>query len=351
MSVVTPKQQRSPTPSLNYRSCYVVELRHFLQNRTTLPAKAIQKLNKAKMVSRLTKLDTQRTFSRFMDLPPELRLGIYQRVLLIDGKESGKNHAALLRVSRLIHSESEPVLYCGNSFLVQVNRGPVMKWAVSDSWKTEWDLSLPRVLVRPNYTPPPPVKVDIDMLLGLRHLTMRLCDPEELRGREVYYHRRTYYPCVAENSFTIISLMLSSAARLKTLTITNVPQQDSFWDVDELTRLLYPVIFLQKSAAIKVEGGSLALHTALENSRRHIHSHPTESLSSYDILLSKAIMLLAKTRRELESRTSTMLLVALICVFGRIPCLSERDLRNIVARLKRLRSVVEGIKVALAVVA
>jgi hypothetical protein len=92
--------------TLDYRACDVGELYDFIKSRTALTAAAIRKLNKAEMVTHLKTLDTQRAFWRFMDLATELRLKIYQQVLLIDGRESGKTHSALLRLSRLIHRES-----------------------------------------------------------------------------------------------------------------------------------------------------------------------------------------------------------------------------------------------------
>jgi len=347
MSVTTPKQQQSSTPSLDYRSCYVTELRHFLKSRTTLTAKEIRKLNKAKMVSRLKKLDTQRTFSLFMDLPPELRLNIYQRVLLINGEESGKNHSALLRVSRLVYSESEPVLYCGNSFHVQINPA-AMNWTVSKSWESEWNL--PQAC-RSNwriYASLSPVK--IDMLFGLRQLTLRLSDLIITRIRDGCHYRHGYYLGM---SLANICLMLSSSTKLKTLTITNVPPQDSFWDINELTKLLFPLVFIRKPATIKVEGGTLALATALESSRRDVHSHSPGSFASYGILLFKAMDVLAKLRQQrVDSGTYSMLRVSLDGVLMmREGILSERDLRSLIARLGTLKSIVAKAEAILAMIA
>lgn len=109
-----------------------------MQNRTTLTAATIRELSKSEMVSHLKTLDTQRTFRRFMDLPPELRLNIYQRALLVDGQESGKNHSALLRVSKLIHRESEPVLYYENTFCIQIKYPICFSMVVSGTCESVW---------------------------------------------------------------------------------------------------------------------------------------------------------------------------------------------------------------------
>jgi hypothetical protein len=78
------KLDAEATGTLDYRSCDVGELYDFIKSRTTLPAAAIRKLNKAEMVTHLKTLDTPRIFGRFMDLPTEIRLDIYQRLLLIN---------------------------------------------------------------------------------------------------------------------------------------------------------------------------------------------------------------------------------------------------------------------------
>ena len=134
MSAITPKQQQSTTRSLDYHSCSVADLCNFLLSRTTLTLATIRKLNKAKLISRLNKLDTHRAFRRFMDLPPELRLNVYEQLLSIHGEENGKHHSALLRVSKAIHSEAEPVLYCKNSFSMQADSNGI--GLVVGSWTT-----------------------------------------------------------------------------------------------------------------------------------------------------------------------------------------------------------------------
>lgn len=110
-------------------------------------------------------------------------------------------------------------------------------------------------------------------------------------------------------------------------------------------------VFLRRLAVVKVEGGSPALHAALENLRREIHSIPNEPLSSYGTLLSRAIGLLARSRQKQHFRTSSMLLVALNSVLARVGCLSKSHLRRMIAKLEKLERTVEVVELELAVAA
>lgn len=215
-----------------------------------------KKLNKAKLVARLKKLDIQRTFSRFMDLHPELRLHIYERLLFIDGQESGKHHSAILRVSKVIHSEFEPVLYCKNSFFLEffMQADRPIGLTVSGSWETQWD-PFPYELGKPLDVP---LAMKVDMLFGLRQLTIRLS-----------IFRGSYYE--PNNSFARICLALSSASNLKALIITNLVEEVQ-WKSARLYDVVSPAAFVHPAAKITLEGGCPALHNALEECRRRIHS-------------------------------------------------------------------------------
>lgn len=238
MSVATPKRQHSPKHSLDYHSCDVEELYGFIRSRTTLKAAAIRKLNKAKLVARLKKLDIQRTFSRFMDLHPELRLHIYERLLFIDGQESGKHHSAILRVSKVIHSEFEPVLYCKNSFFLEffMQADRPIGLTVSGSWETQWD-PFPYELGKPLDVP---LAMKVDMLFGLRQLTIRLS-----------IFRGSYYE--PNNSFARICLALSSASKLKALIITNLVEEVQ-WKSARLYDVVSPAAFVHPAAKIPWKG-------------------------------------------------------------------------------------------------
>ncbi|KAM0700126.1 hypothetical protein Q7P36_000338 [Cladosporium allicinum] len=340
MSFAAPNQRQLPTPSLDYRSCGVADLRNFIQSRTTLTAREIRKLNKAKMVSRLKRLDTQRTFWRLMDLPPKLRLNVFQQALVIDGQQDGKNHSALLQVPRSIHKESEPVLYCENSFCMEASY-PVIKLVVSGSLEHEWDLHQYPTDELPAYTLLSPINPN--MLFNLIQLSIRLCDLDGVQGNEV----AASYSIATHRSLTNICLMLSSASKLKALTVTDVPSQGASWDVHQLTSLLFPVSFLRKTATIRVEGGSPALHAALEESRRNVHSRAGNTLSAYGTLLCRALVV-EKSRHKTCSGTLPMVHVALEAVLLGNSCIGRRGARGVIANLQRLESLVQKAEAELA---
>jgi hypothetical protein len=264
--------------TLDYRACDVGELYDFIKSRTALTVTAIRKLNKAEMVTHLKTLDTQRTFSHFMDLPTELRLDIYQRLLLINGQQDGKNYSALLRVSRLIHREAEPVLYCDNTFYVEAGLTDY-KLVVSESWNTNWN---PNPTLK-NRTGP----VRADMLLGLRQLTVRL----DTRDGEVWANQifHEFYAYEAQSAFANICLILSSASKLRMLKITNIPTKSKLWDDDLLLSLVSPAVLLRETTTVSLEGGRPALHSALEDLRRQTRLHPDRTLSDCGTLFSRAM--------------------------------------------------------------
>jgi hypothetical protein len=307
MSVATPKQQQSLASSLDYRSCSIDDLRTFVQNRTTLTAAAIRKLNKVKLVSRLKRLDATRTFRHFMDVPPELRLDIYQRVLFIDGHGDRKNRSALLRVSRMVHSESEPVLYCVNSFCATLDDQVTL--VVSETWRSKWNM---RQYCR-NITPRdvPHQSTSVDMLLGLRQMTISMTGTLA-HTSSLLLNSSSAVP--ANRQLVAICFMLSSASRLKTLVISNLPSQDTTWNDKRLTELLYPVTFLHKNTTVRVEGGSLALHNALENRRQNISLNENRTLSSCGTILSRAMYILRTAHDRMDTETSYLICVRLFSI-------------------------------------
>jgi hypothetical protein len=342
------EEEESPAPFLDYDLCDAVDLRNFVRDRTTFTAAFIRKLNKFEMVTHLEFLDTQHTFYRFMDLPPELRLNVYRMILFLDGEESCDHRTALLRVSKLVYRESEPVLYCDNSFCLRI-KPTVIKFVVSESWKGKWDLLPDRNSGWPNYTPLSPTPVKIDMLFGLRQLTMRLSDLKNRTGKEFAGPgSRSKHPSYTYRSLTTICLMLSSASKLRTLTITDVPSKCTSWDVNHLTKLLFPIVFLPKTAAIIVKGGSPVLHTALEDSRRQMQPDPDHAFSAYGFLLSKAMGVLETARQQASPGTSMMLHVALDAIMKSNGCLSGRDLRSVFAKLQTLDTIVGNVEAELA---
>lgn len=130
-----PKGPKRPRWSLDYEKYPAAELRTFIEARigTTLSEKerrTIGNCNRFQLAKRLCKLDLASTFSRFMELPPELRLGVYE-LLLVDARERDEDglvkdrdgepysftvYPAVLRTSKQIYAEARPVLYQENKF-------------------------------------------------------------------------------------------------------------------------------------------------------------------------------------------------------------------------------------------
>ena len=141
-----PRQRNSPWARMVPRSDYALvydeydpeELRKFVQDRMgpSLDRKefrTIQNCNRYQLINRLRKLDRDDLFPRFMELPPEPRLNVYEW-LLVDPREadgdgiskpwkgvvgelsSVRLHPAVLRTSKQIYKEAHTVLYRTNKF-------------------------------------------------------------------------------------------------------------------------------------------------------------------------------------------------------------------------------------------
>ncbi|GAB7336228.1 hypothetical protein MBLNU13_g08993t2 [Cladosporium sp. NU13] len=94
-----PKVPIRPAWSLEYEKYPAAELRTFIEARigTTLSKKerrTIGNCNRFQLEKRLYKLDLASTFPRFMELPPELRLSVYE-LLLVDTSVAGSRHVII----------------------------------------------------------------------------------------------------------------------------------------------------------------------------------------------------------------------------------------------------------------
>lgn len=127
---------------LDYKRFTPAELRRFIKDRSggTLSSQDVQGLQEAgrlKLTSRLRQMDRESTFTCFMELSPELRLTVYE-YLLIDrrmrhgneaeeketdwrtSKEDFQIHPAVLRTSKLVCSEPQPIVYKKNKSGVKI---------------------------------------------------------------------------------------------------------------------------------------------------------------------------------------------------------------------------------------
>ena len=104
-----------------YDNCAFDELKRFALDRGLVSKKAGPA--SARLVSLLLKADMNPTFNRFSDLPPELRVRIYN-LYMADFSISSFQHPVdppLTRTNRLIRSESLPIFYQRCTFRLAIS--------------------------------------------------------------------------------------------------------------------------------------------------------------------------------------------------------------------------------------
>jgi hypothetical protein len=114
-----------PKWQLDYDKCSLQELRTFIDKRTGSAVDA-----KELLIAHLRRMNQTKKFPRFMELPPELRISVYEALLVDDrirgekgrlvGDQDCKLHTAVLRTSKQIYSEAMPILYSQNKFSVKI---------------------------------------------------------------------------------------------------------------------------------------------------------------------------------------------------------------------------------------
>lgn len=116
-----------PKYALNYRVCKRSELHKFIVARCGPVPIKVRKTEKV-YIDALREMDKKAKFSRFMDLPAELRVMIYGHVLAPEPKKStgypiptdGDPNLSILRVSKQVHAEAINVLYKHRTFHIDV---------------------------------------------------------------------------------------------------------------------------------------------------------------------------------------------------------------------------------------
>ena len=165
------------------------------------------------------------------------------------------------------------------------------------------------------------------MLFGLRQLT--------IRWSFISYN----YTTRPEVKMTQVCLALSSASNLKDLIITNLPDDTQSISV-RLYNITSPIVFVHPSAKITMEGGSPALHSKLEASRRRIYSHPDLTTLDFGTVLSKAVHILRGDLVGLSTETTYMIGVAMHYVQETLKsymyCGDVRELNQLIAILRKL---------------
>lgn len=241
--------------TLDYEYCTAAELCEFLKERTGTTINKEQSDNVDLLTKRLRELDRQWTFPRFVELPLELRLDVYEALLV----ESDTLHPAILRTSKQIHSEALPVLYRRNKFGARVKycmvepywRGAPIVGCCLKINRNEGDSMFHQHI---------PLRLSLDtlrrrlfqdrtmgMLRMLTHFTIDL--DLGTPGKE----DTEAYVCQAHDAILSLCLAFIGPSKLKELTI-KVNTNDSHVTSTSPDSILWPLVFLRTDTVVKIEG-------------------------------------------------------------------------------------------------
>jgi hypothetical protein len=242
-----------------YGRCTHAELVRFLKDRTGTTFD--MKTNRARLLSRLRELDRNATFPQFMEPPPELRLRVYEHLLAPDKElrempgaqppcPKAKIQTAVLRTSKAIYHEAEPVLYKANrfdavlecvaraskptSYKLKVER-PGSKIIFRDSSKSrgyDW------VLRRSN------MRSFSSMFRGIRRLTIK-----------VYLGQTPRDAHTASKLITRLCLLLCGDSKLEEMVFSlQRPDKSSSVAISTLPHIFWPTILLRSVVVVRFEG-------------------------------------------------------------------------------------------------
>jgi hypothetical protein len=241
---------------VRYGECSLAELRRFLKDRTGVDFD--RKTNRVKLTARLRELDRNRTFPLFNELPPEIRLRVYDLLLAPDEKlrkstkthPSGSSsviHTALLRTSKAIYAEAKRVLYNGNRFKT------VLKFGQSGFWTLEVECpgrNLPFTDFNHDdtYSWVLHCKAMTSISRGLKRVTIKL-DLGQSAG-----HANAWKAC---RIIARLCLFMCGDSALEELTFSLAPHDGSpEVTVSMLPHIFWPTILLQSKVVVRFEGVS-----------------------------------------------------------------------------------------------
>jgi len=261
-----------------YGGCTHAELVQFLRDRTGTTIGISMKTGRARLLSRLRELDRKATFPRFMGLAPELRLRVFEHLLAPDKelrtlpeteppRPKGKIQTAVLRTSKAIYSEAEPVLYKENRFQAvleffpggprsggykfNVKRPGCEKDFEDHSNRRRWAWVLKRGTM----------KTVSPMLLGIRRLTIKL-DLGQTPDNSGAHN--------ASMILTRLCMMMCGNSKMKELVFsTHSSDQSSSVAVSMLPQIFWPIILLPSNIVVRFEGVlGVAVSHQLEHQER-----------------------------------------------------------------------------------
>jgi hypothetical protein len=273
--------------SLDYEMLTAAELLKLLQDHigTTLTEKDNRKLqtySRRRLIKRLRELDQERSFP-FMQLPPELRVSVYELLLantieadqrysyawniITEGLRYGNTlYPAVLRTSKQVYSEAMPILYKQNKFNAKI---VYHKRGNANQRRSMFD-GCNLILVGPGgrhvyhqiiWCNPVLSKLFEDsramgMLRGMTHLSIKLdLVPPEERLSQSYVSR-------SGEAFASLCLSLAGTSNMKGLTIEVIPEDLESSKVD-LAHILWPLMLLRTGIAVRFKGLDTVPDTAL----------------------------------------------------------------------------------------
>lgn len=225
---------------LEYTKCTAEELRGFIKART---GKVTTAHNITYLAGKLRALNKNVTF-RFLDLPTEMRLGVYAELLhRPDPYDAKRIYAQILRCSKEIHREAEPELNGKANMLIRITpihptRGTMCsvgcqtrKLTIVDelaaqqqSWSLYDDL-----------TP---------SVAGVQCITLDI----EL------FHKRTHMLITEADRHRIVQYLFALTAALRTSKLRKLTVRVGPDGVDRLADLLWPIHRIKSTIEFSMEG-------------------------------------------------------------------------------------------------
>lgn len=254
---------------------------------TTLNEAQLQKVRdhgNYPLIDRLRQMDREATFPRFVELAPELRLGVCE-VLLTAEKKTHRHegmpalHPAVLRTSKQVYSEAMPILYKKNKFRVNIWYSETSSWFHHAGIVPVCTLAINRpggefsFYHRTGTSTVPVLRSLLEhssamhMLRSLTHLTINfsVVTPGDDESDD-------YVP-KARDAIACLCLSLTGASKMKQPTINvNVdPKRPQRSKVD-FARILWPLVFLRTDIVVKFAGITEIQKTSAAGWPRNSHA-------------------------------------------------------------------------------
>lgn len=303
----------SPTVSLDYNKCTPTELGTFIRNRSSLRPSDSEELvhfRKSHLTSRLNMLDKHLRVG-FLDLPPELRLEVYQYILVARnccealGAGDQVIETFLLRTCKLVYKEAAPVLYGKNEFAVEITF-PSASWLGSSNSLRTCSLRDDRYpkgrhyigLTRPRRPETNYYSLGFPTNFGKRTIHMASCPCFDVL-RQVRHLTFFVSSNPASKVVAVLCTILSGASKLAKLTIVLDTNWSSEYDLTQLASNLWSVALLRsdveleitsrvKAARAKIADRYGILRYTLGKYRDLLRSRPYHELKPPGDLISKA---------------------------------------------------------------